>query len=86
MKKTQPIKIYGCRIGSSGGGDSGSNFSSDSLSANDNQTQTEIIYTVFVNGMPVLAKIAANDMQLMSVTEVSSILDIGIHTKAERKD
>lgn len=34
--------------------------------------------------MPVLAKIAANDMQLMSVAEVSSILDMAIHTKAER--
>lgn len=73
-----------CRIGSGEGG----NFSSsDSLIAtHDNQTQTEIIYTVFVNGMPVLAKIAAIDMQLMSDTEVSSILDMDVHIKAERKE
>lgn len=62
-----------------------SNFTSDLLMANDNQTQTEIIYTVFVNGIPVLARIAANDVQLMSDAEVSSILDMGVHTKAERK-
>lgn len=53
---------------------------------NDNQTQTEIVYTVFVNGVPVLAKIAANDVQLMSDAEVSTILDMGVHTKAERKE
>lgn len=33
-----------------------------------------------------LARIAANDMQLMSDAEVSSILDMGVHTKAERKN
>lgn len=46
--------------------------------------QTEIIYTVFVNGIPVLATIAANDMKLMSQNEVSKILDKLILTKAER--
>lgn len=46
--------------------------------------QTEIIYTVFVNGMPVLATIAASDMKLMSEAEVSKILDAPIFTKAER--
>lgn len=46
--------------------------------------QTLIIYTVFVNGIPVLATIAANDMRLMSQNEVSKILDKSIITKAER--
>lgn len=46
--------------------------------------QTEIIYTVFVNGMAVLATIAASDMKLMSEAEVSKILDAPIFTKAER--
>lgn len=36
--------------------------------------------------MPVLAKIAANDMQLMSDTEVSGILDMDVHIKAERME
>lgn len=62
-----------------------SNYTSDLLATNDNHTQTEIIYTVFVNGIPVLAKIAANDVQLMSDAEVANILDMGVHTKAERK-
>lgn len=46
--------------------------------------QTVIIYTVFVNRIPVLATIAANDMKLMSQNEVSKILDKSILTKAER--
>lgn len=46
--------------------------------------QTVIIYTVFVNGIPVLATIAASDMKLMSQNEVSKILDKPILTKAER--
>lgn len=59
-----------------------SNFSTDSLTSDN---QTEIIYTVFVNGIPVLATIAANDMKLMTDAEVSKILDKPIFTKAERK-
>ncbi|XP_031631633.1 uncharacterized protein LOC116345954 isoform X2 [Contarinia nasturtii] len=59
----------------------GYNFSSDAVTSADNQT--EIIYTVFVNGIPVLATIAANDMKLMSDTEVSKILEKSIFTKAE---
>lgn len=55
---------------------------SDPLQATDNQT--EIIYTVFVNGIPVLATIAANDMKLMSDAEVSKILEKTVSTKAER--
>lgn len=46
--------------------------------------QSEIIYTVFVNGIPVLATIAANDMKLMSEAEVSKMLNKSIFTKAER--
>lgn len=38
-----------------------------------------------MNGIPVLARIAANDMQLMSEAEVSNALNMDIHTKAERK-
>lgn len=59
-----------------------SNFSSDPLSTTDNQT--EIVYTVFVNGIPVLATIAANDMKLMSEAEVSELLEKTVFTKAER--
>lgn len=59
-----------------------SNFSTETFTAADNQT--EIIYTVFVNGLPVLASIAANDMKLMSDAEVANILDKPVFTKAER--
>lgn len=47
--------------------------------------QTEIVYTVFVNGVPVLALIAADDMKMISEAEMTSILGHEIHTKAERK-
>lgn len=47
--------------------------------------QTEIVYTVFVNGVPVLALIAADDMKMISEAEMASILGHEIHTKAERK-
>lgn len=47
--------------------------------------QTEIIYTVFVNGNPVLAVVAADDMKLLTEAEVAKAMDKVIYTKAERK-
>ncbi|XP_061392312.1 uncharacterized protein LOC133327792 [Musca vetustissima] len=47
--------------------------------------QTELIYSVFVNGRPVLAVTAANDMKLVSESEVSTVLGKEIIMKAERK-
>ncbi|XP_055323152.1 uncharacterized protein LOC129578490 isoform X2 [Sitodiplosis mosellana] len=64
-----------------GSSSSNSSTSDPFIIAADNQT--EIIYTVFVNGIPVLATIAANDMKLMSEVEVSKILEKPIFTKAE---
>ncbi|XP_058976288.1 uncharacterized protein LOC131801536 [Musca domestica] len=45
--------------------------------------QTELIYSVFVNGRPVLAVTAANDMKLVSESEVSTVLGKEIIMKAE---
>lgn len=47
--------------------------------------QTEIIYSVFVNGKPVLATTAAEDMKLVSESEVISVMKKDIYMKAERK-
>lgn len=46
--------------------------------------QTEIIYSVFVNGLPVWAVIAASDMQLLSRADVSDIVGMPVLTVAER--
>ena len=47
--------------------------------------QTELIYSVFVNGRPVLAVTAANDMKLVSESEVATVMGKEIFMKAERK-
>lgn len=47
--------------------------------------QTDIIYTVLVNGKSVLAVIAAGDMELVADTEATNELDRAIYIKAERK-
>lgn len=47
--------------------------------------QTEIIYTVFVGGKPVLATTAAKDMQLITQDEVAHVMENIVYTKAERK-
>lgn len=47
--------------------------------------QTEIIYTVLVNGHAVLATIAAGDMELIADAEASNELDRIVYIKAERK-
>lgn len=49
------------------------------------RNQTEIIYSVFVNGKPVLATTAADDMKLLSEDEVADEMEKLIYTKAERK-
>lgn len=46
---------------------------------------TEIIYSVFVAGKPVLATTAAKDMELVTDEEVVHVLELPISTKAERK-
>ncbi|KAM7362071.1 uncharacterized protein ACRADG_012910 [Cochliomyia hominivorax] len=45
--------------------------------------QTELIYSVFVNGRPVLAVTAANDMKLVSESEVAAVMGKEIYMKAE---
>ncbi|XP_013107612.1 uncharacterized protein LOC106087194 isoform X2 [Stomoxys calcitrans] len=45
--------------------------------------QTELIYSVFVNGRPVLAVTAANDMKLVSEAEVATVMGKEIFMKAE---
>lgn len=47
--------------------------------------QTEIIYTVFVGGKPVLATTAAQDMKLITQEEVAHVMENIVYTKAERK-
>lgn len=46
--------------------------------------QTEIVYSVFVDGKPILAVTAAHDMQLVTEDEVSRVMDKVVYTKAER--
>lgn len=48
------------------------------------ENQTEIVYSVFVDGKPVLATTAANDMQLVTEEEVARVMDKIVYTKAER--
>ncbi|XP_034484410.1 uncharacterized protein LOC117789489 [Drosophila innubila] len=45
--------------------------------------QTELIYTVLVNGRPVLATTAAKDMELVSETEAVNTLGKAIYMKSE---
>lgn len=47
--------------------------------------QTELIYTVLVNGRPVLATTAAKDMELVSEVEAVNTLGKAIYMKSERK-
>lgn len=47
--------------------------------------QTEIIYTVLVNGRAVLATTAAKDMELVSEVEAVNTLGKPIYMKSERK-
>ncbi|XP_017845009.1 uncharacterized protein LOC108601621 [Drosophila busckii] len=45
--------------------------------------QTELIYTVLVNGRPVLATTAAKDMELVSESEAASTMGKSIYMKSE---
>ncbi|XP_063706119.1 uncharacterized protein LOC134835178 [Culicoides brevitarsis] len=49
----------------------------------DLKNQTEIIYSVFVSGKPVLATTAAKDMELLTDSEVMQVIEHPIMTKAE---
>lgn len=51
----------------------------------DISNQTEIIYSVIVNGKPVLASTAAQDMRLVKIDEVIKIMENGVVLKAERR-
>lgn len=46
--------------------------------------QTEIIYSVFVDRKPVLAKTAADDMKLVTEDEVAQVMGKLVFIKAER--
>jgi hypothetical protein len=47
--------------------------------------QTEIIYSVFVAGKPVLATTASEDMQLLTQDEVNLVMEKLVYIKAERE-
>ncbi|XP_062540447.1 uncharacterized protein LOC134208673 isoform X2 [Armigeres subalbatus] len=67
-------------------GDSDEDLSTDAIdSARSNQllNQTEIIYSVFVGGQPVLATTAAEDMKLMSQEEAEHVMETLVYLKAD---
>jgi len=47
--------------------------------------QTELIYTVLVNGRPVLATTAAKDMELVSESEAVKTFGQAVYMKSERE-
>lgn len=47
--------------------------------------QSEIIYTVFVGGKPILATTAADDMRYVTQEEVAQVMEQMVFLKAERK-
>ena len=59
-------------------------YRSDNLKGSKILNQTEIIYSVFVDGKPVLATTAADDMKLVTADEVAQVMDKMVVTKAER--
>ncbi|XP_055624385.1 uncharacterized protein LOC129767467 isoform X2 [Toxorhynchites rutilus septentrionalis] len=65
-----------------GDDDSGSTVA-DSPRSNQLLNQTEIIYSVFVGGQPVLATTAAEDMKLMSQEEVEHVMETMVYLKAD---
>uniref|UniRef100_A0A4Y0BK00 Uncharacterized protein n=1 Tax=Anopheles funestus TaxID=62324 RepID=A0A4Y0BK00_ANOFN len=64
------------RAGGGGGGGSAG-------MTNHTLNQTEIIYSVFVGGLPVLATTAAEDMKLMSQDEMEHVLETMVYLKAD---
>lgn len=50
-----------------------------------NADELQLLYTVYVAGKPVLALAAAEDMKLVSNTEVTAELGYPVITKAERE-
>ncbi|XP_058460600.1 uncharacterized protein LOC131436119 isoform X2 [Malaya genurostris] len=55
----------------------------DSPRSNQLLNQTEIIYSVFVGGQPVLATTAAEDMKLMTQEEVERVMEALVFLKAD---
>ncbi|XP_021696548.1 uncharacterized protein LOC5566273 isoform X2 [Aedes aegypti] len=55
----------------------------DSVRSNQLLNQTEIIYSVFVGGQPVLATTAAEDMKLMSQEEAEHVMETLVYLKAD---
>uniref|UniRef100_A0A182PK09 Uncharacterized protein n=1 Tax=Anopheles epiroticus TaxID=199890 RepID=A0A182PK09_9DIPT len=65
------------RMRAAGGGDGTPADTTNALN------QTEIIYSVFVGGLPVLATTAAEDMKLMSRDEMEHVLETMVYLKAD---
>ncbi|XP_058840571.1 uncharacterized protein LOC131696162 isoform X1 [Topomyia yanbarensis] len=59
-------------------------MAADSPRSNKLLNQTEIIYSVFVGGQPVLATTAAEDMKLMSQEEMERVMETMVYLKADR--
>ncbi|XP_055611015.1 uncharacterized protein LOC129757748 isoform X2 [Uranotaenia lowii] len=55
----------------------------DSNRSNQLLNQTEIIYSVFVGGQPVLATTAAEDMKLLSQEEMERVMQVPVYLKAD---
>ncbi|XP_055903266.1 uncharacterized protein LOC129939317 [Eupeodes corollae] len=72
----------GGRLSSSGGAGNGEDIN-EKIDERPLANQTEIIYSVFVGGRPVMAVTAANDMKLVSELEVTSVMGKDIFMKAE---
>ncbi|XP_053674767.1 uncharacterized protein LOC128725073 [Anopheles nili] len=69
--------------GRSGNGDGAGMGAAATATANHPANQTEIIYSVFVGGLPVLATTAAEDMKLMSQDEMEHVLETMVYLKAD---
>uniref|UniRef100_A0A182QKE7 Uncharacterized protein n=1 Tax=Anopheles farauti TaxID=69004 RepID=A0A182QKE7_9DIPT len=76
LRGQKPAAGGGGRGGADGGG-------GGAEQANRHLNQTEIIYSVFVGGLPVLATTAAEDMKLMSQDEMEHVLETMVYLKAD---
>ncbi|KFB53022.1 AGAP006655-PA-like protein [Anopheles sinensis] len=74
-------RLKGSKAGTPGGARGRGAGSPDT--ANPLLNQTEIIYSVFVGGLPVLATTAAEDMKLMSQDEMEHVLETMVYLKAD---
>uniref|UniRef100_A0A182NKI8 Cadherin domain-containing protein n=1 Tax=Anopheles dirus TaxID=7168 RepID=A0A182NKI8_9DIPT len=72
-------RLQGQKAAGGGGGGGGGGGEQ----AKPHLNQTEIIYSVFVGGLPVLATTAAEDMKLMSQDEMEHVLETIVYLKAD---